>query len=261
MKVAVKSVYPAVDLRGNAIGALGLDAVRVLFDALPGVAYFVADRELRFVSANVAMTALCGVRGVEMMLGRRARECFPAEAGEFYEELSHQALCTRAAVTDRIWLSERVQGEPAWFMVGCWPVFEDDHRVVGVTSVARSLESTERKRRAYERVSAATRFISANLASRIRVDDLAHRAGVSVSQIERDFVDVFDRTPVGYIARARLEAAMAMLNSSGVSIAEVAHACGYADQSAFTRRFQASVGMTPSEYRRRMLSWRTKRAD
>jgi AraC-like DNA-binding protein len=34
------------------------------------------------------------------------------------------------------------------------------------------------------------------------------------------------------------------------SIAEIAHACGYADHSAFTRQFRATTGLSPSELRR-----------
>jgi AraC-like DNA-binding protein len=44
-------------------------------------------------------------------------------------------------------------------------------------------------------------------------------------------------------ARARLAAAQS------VSMAELALDCGYADQSAFTRQFKATVGLTPSHYR------------
>jgi len=47
----------------------------------------------------------------------------------------------------------------------------------------------------------------------------------------------------------RIQAAMHRLHGPG-SIAAIAQACGFSDQSAFTRRFVALVGMTPGEYRR-----------
>ena len=55
-----------------------------------------------------------------------------------------------------------------------------------------------------------------------------------------------------YVAKVRFEAALDLLRS-GRPVTEVAHACGYADQSAFTRRFRASIGMSPSEYRRSII--------
>ena len=40
-----------------------------------------------------------------------------------------------------------------------------------------------------------------------------------------------------------------MLADGDPSIAEVAHACGYSDHSAFCRLFKAAVDMTPTEFR------------
>ena len=47
---------------------------------------------------------------------------------------------------------------------------------------------------------------------------------------------------------ARLDAALALLTGDS-SIADIAHACGYADHSAFTRQFRRSTGFSPREYR------------
>lgn len=43
------------------------------------------------------------------------------------------------------------------------------------------------------------------------------------------------------------------------SIASIGQACGFADQSAFTRQFKATVGMTPRDYRALGRSPRVKR--
>jgi AraC-like DNA-binding protein len=50
------------------------------------------------------------------------------------------------------------------------------------------------------------------------------------------------------IIKTRLEAASRMLAGDS-SVSDIAQACGYADHSAFTRQFRATVGVTPSEYR------------
>jgi AraC-like DNA-binding protein len=41
-----------------------------------------------------------------------------------------------------------------------------------------------------------------------------------------------------------------MLEREKMPIVEVALACGFSDQSAFTRQFKTTTGLTPSEYRR-----------
>lgn len=48
----------------------------------------------------------------------------------------------------------------------------------------------------------------------------------------------------------RCELAKELLRSSPLSLAEIALACGFADQSHFTRAFARLVGMTPGAWRR-----------
>jgi AraC-like DNA-binding protein len=40
-----------------------------------------------------------------------------------------------------------------------------------------------------------------------------------------------------------------MADTAVSSIASIGQACGFADQSAFSRQFKATVGITPSQYR------------
>lgn len=86
-------------------------------------------------------------------------------------------------------------------------------------------------------------------ADNIRIQDLLAITGFSESKLERTFQKVFQLAPLQLLSRIRIQAAMHRLHGPG-SIAGIAQACGFSDQSAFTRRFVALVGMTPGEYRR-----------
>jgi AraC-like DNA-binding protein len=77
---------------------------------------------------------------------------------------------------------------------------------------------------------------------------LASLADLSIAQLERHFRRVFLLTPHQVLNKLRIDAAMRHLQS-GDSIAAIGAACGFADQSAFARRFKATVGMTPRHYR------------
>lgn len=59
-------------------------------------------------------------------------------------------------------------------------------------------------------------------------------------------------TPGRYVRRLRLEAARRELARAGtrVTVAEVAHGCGFRDQATFGRAFRAAYGRTPDEVRR-----------
>jgi AraC-like DNA-binding protein len=56
-------------------------------------------------------------------------------------------------------------------------------------------------------------------------------------------------TPRAWLTSVRLDAAMRALEGSSAPVAEIAQACGFGDQSAFTRRFRRHVGLTPTAYR------------
>jgi AraC-like DNA-binding protein len=71
---------------------------------------------------------------------------------------------------------------------------------------------------------------------------------LSVAQLERHFHRVLQLTPQQWLSKLRIEAAMRMLHGER-SIAGVGLACGFTDQSAFTRQFKATTGMTPRAYR------------
>lgn len=59
-------------------------------------------------------------------------------------------------------------------------------------------------------------------------------------------------TPGRYVRRLRLAAARRRLERCGtrVTVAEVAHGCGFRDQATFGRAFRAEYGCTPDEVRR-----------
>ena len=49
--------------------------------------------------------------------------------------------------------------------------------------------------------------------------------------------------------KTRVDAASRLLRGSALTVAAIAQACGYADHSAFTRQFKATVGLTPRAFR------------
>lgn len=85
----------------------------------------------------------------------------------------------------------------------------------------------------------------------ITVDALAREAGLSRVHLTRAFAQQFGVPPHIYLNAVRIERAQAgMLGGQG--LAEVAAACGFADQSHFSRRFKGSVGLSPGAWLRQM---------
>jgi AraC family transcriptional regulator len=100
-----------------------------------------------------------------------------------------------------------------------------------------------------ERLDDVLAYVHAGLSSRIRVGDLALKAGLSRYHFARAFRERLGLAPSQYVRRARVERAKHLLSCGGESLAGVAHACGFADQSHLTREFRAVVGATPRRFR------------
>lgn len=227
-----------------------LALVQPLFDHLSDVPFYIKDECSRFVAVNQAMARLCGVKDGAGLIGLSTRDALPEPAAAECERLERRAIESRRVMRNHLLEVGRQGGQPAWMLATFIPL--SDQRGCAVAVLGRMMDASDRRHAVFARVAQIVASIAGRLGARIRVSELAQQAGVSVSQIERDFADVFGISPNRYIAEARLEAAMDMLRGCD-SIADIAHACGYADQSAFTRRFQAALSLTPSEFRRRAI--------
>lgn len=229
--------------------SLPLDLVEGLFNHLPSAPFFVKDADLCYVAANDAMLRLCGVRHRRDLLGRTAREFFPESAQRRYEGLDRLVIRTKRPIADKLdFLLARGQG-PIWLLFTRWPVLGRDGAVLGVAASARKLKAPDRRHPTYQRMASAVADMQANFSLPLQLGGLARAAGVSVSQFERDFAGLFGLSPHQYLTKVRMDAAMRALRGAA-SIAAIAQECGYADQSAFTRRFTATVGLAPMQYRR-----------
>jgi transcriptional regulator of acetoin/glycerol metabolism len=94
-------------------------------------------------------------------------------------------------------------------------------------------------------------YIEAHLSERISLKDLAAVASLSVWHFAHGFKQSVGDTPYGYVLGRRVERARQMLTCTDVSLAEIAQATGFADQSHLARHFRRRAGLTPHEVRRR----------
>jgi len=84
---------------------------------------------------------------------------------------------------------------------------------------------------------------------RVSIGDLASRAAVHPDHLSRSFRRHYGMLIGDYVRRLRLEWAARALLSTDTTLAELAIAAGFVDQSEFTRRFREHFGTTPGRYR------------
>lgn len=223
-----------------------------MFSGLTDVPFCVKDLRLRYIVANAAMAKLCGASDPEQLIGRRSVDFFPPDVSQRDEALDRQILATGWGLLNRFESMVDARGRQAWLLVTRIPFKDPSGRIVGVAASSRQFRPG-RARAAFQRVSRIARKIEASYDEPLKLPDLAALAGISVSQLQRDFISVFGTTPNTVIAQIRINHALQLLETEK-TIAAIAYECGFSDQSAFNRRFRALVGMNPRAYRSLLAS-------
>lgn len=96
----------------------------------------------------------------------------------------------------------------------------------------------------------AVEMLSGNGAGNLRVADVAQACGLSRGYFIRGFKKATGKAPHQWMLSQRVEQARGLLIANDMSLADVALACGFADQSHFTRVFSSAIGMPPGAWRR-----------
>jgi AraC-like DNA-binding protein len=230
------------------MGTVDLELLDQLFDGLTEVPFFAKNADLRYVAATPAMARLCGVRRPALMYGRRAADFFPPEVSRRYETFDRQVLATGRPISHRFDLSVGAGARPVWLLITRAPIRGKQGEMLGVAGCSRQFRSAGHTDPIYRRIARAARHIEMAFAEPLKLPELAATAGVSVSQLERDFANLLGASPHAVHNKARVNRALQLLETRRM-ISAIAHECGYTDHSAFSRSFREAVGVSPRTYR------------
>jgi len=105
------------------------------------------------------------------------------------------------------------------------------------------------RRPADPRLREAVALIEESLAHLASIEALGRRLGLSRRQLERLFKAEMGTTPAAYILGRRVRQGHWMLMRTDLSVTEIAHACGFADASHFSRHVRHAFGASPQAVR------------
>lgn len=89
----------------------------------------------------------------------------------------------------------------------------------------------------------------------ISSDSLAEALKISTYQLRERIKELTNDTPMAMIQAVRMARARNLLDSNPeISISELADRCAYNETANFTRAFKNAYGVTPSQYRKKLLS-------
>lgn len=96
----------------------------------------------------------------------------------------------------------------------------------------------------------ARQYLRDHYANPVTIQSLSERLGVSRSTLHEQFTSRLGLSPQQYLMQLRLEAACHALETSQMSIDEIAASCGLRDKSYFSKVFKGRFGMPPGAFRK-----------
>jgi AraC-like DNA-binding protein len=229
--------------------AIALRDVRTLFDACPDVVFFTKDRAGRYTCGNRTLLQRLGLDDESGLVGKDPRELFPEPLGAGYLAQDQRVIASGKPLLDELERHLFPNHAHGWCLTRKLPLM-DGGRVVGLMGISRDLHWSPHALGVVHRMRQVVDHVQKHYAEPLRIVALAEMAHLSVAQFERQFTRLMQVTPRAWLTSVRLDAAMrALEGESEVSVAAIAQACGFADQSAFARSFRKHVGLTPTAYR------------
>jgi AraC-like DNA-binding protein len=237
-------------------GLGGESGFQLLFDHIPGVAFFAKDREGHLLYASQALLARYGMADESGILGFKDHDINPKSMADAYVEDDARLHSGSAKVIERMELWWDLQGLPDWYLVTKIPLYARDGSCAGVAGILRAPAESERSLPVFQTVARAVEVIRRDYATHLRIEVLAEACGQSLRQLQRHFQRAFGLTPQEFLLKTRVIAAARLLENTSLSTGQIADSCGFPNTNAFGHHFRIRTGVTPAAYRKKVFGER-----
>lgn len=105
------------------------------------------------------------------------------------------------------------------------------------------------------RIDETLQYMAQNYNQALGVSVLSKRVNLSESRFSHLFKEQTGESVMKYLSHLRLKHAKKLLETTSLTMAEIAAETGFCNQFYFTRVFKAFSGCTPTEYRERFNTW------
>lgn len=239
--------------RAEWVSQLGPEShFHLLFDHIPGVAFFAKDRDGRLLYASHSLLSRYGISDESGILGLKDHDINPKSMADSYVQDDEKLHSGALKVIERMELWWDVQGLPDWYLVTKIALYSRDGVCAGVAGILRAPADSERRLPVYQTVARAVEVIRKDYAKALRIEVLADACGQSLRQLQRHFQKAFGLTPQEFLLKTRVIAAARLLENTSLSLVQVADAAGFSNANAFGHHFRSRTGVTPAVYRKRV---------
>lgn len=124
----------------------------------------------------------------------------------------------------------------------------------GIHFMMDAIDRSQRKQGPQSEIEKAKCYIIENISRPILVTDVAEHVNLSTEYLTRLFKKETGRSIKAFITEAKVSAAKDLLANPNIPVSIVALELGYDNFSHFTQMFKKYEQLTPSEYRKKLLS-------
>ena len=227
------------------------DQIVSLFDHLPAVYFFVKDDHGRFIRMNQALLDVLGIANEAEIVEKTDYDFFSPELADRYVAEDREVMSVGKTISQRVWLVPDRTGVLRWYVSTKTPLFSSAGKAVGIAGAMQDIEKSGAVLAPYQRMQKVIEYVTENYAKKIAVEKLARLAHLSVSQLNRQFKQIFQMTPNRYVMQVRINAACHMLARTELDQTQIANQTGFYDASHFVKQFRKLIGQTPQTYRQR----------
>ena len=221
-----------------------------VFDLLPEIAFYLKDKESRFVALNRKTYEYLGVSQEEDALGKTDHDFFPEESADAFRSDDFAVMESGQPIENRI-QPYPYPGSDRMVVSSKIPLRNEKGEVIGLAGFSREVDRLRGRSGTADQFAEALDYLKKNFNEPMNTPELAKIAGMSVSQFERRFRRGLGSSPRQYLLRLRVDSAARLLTFTARPIAQISKECGFHDHAHFTRSFKKMMNMTPLNFRKR----------
>jgi AraC-like DNA-binding protein len=229
--------------------APGLEVSEKLFESLDDEVFCVKNRRRQYIAVNTGFVTRVRLPNKAALLGRTAREVFPALLAAGYEQQDDVVFATGQEIRDRLEMVTNHDGTTGWYLAQKVPVHNAHGEVIALAGISRDLRAPAGSDPRLAALADAIATIQRDYAQSLSIADLARTARMSLSQFERRMRAVLHVSPRQFLTKTRIDAAAVALRETKSPLGTIAIDCGFYDQAMFCRQFRHATGLTPRQYR------------
>ena len=218
-----------------------------LVDSVPQLMASLKGLDGRYQYVNAGFSQRLGLEPAAI-IGATVHDLFAVELADSYALQDDSVLRTKRPLISHLELIVRADRSLGWYVTSK-SVVQQHGEAIGLSALSIDLNSQLQS--GHAGLAAAIAAIRRDMARPWRVSELAAIAQLSSVQLERRCRGALGLSPRRLLQRLRLEYAVHLVTTTDATIGDISSACGFYDQSSFTRQFRFVLGLTPGVYRSR----------